>query len=245
MYIETGRICHSQQGSSPRPPLRCDTCPVRPIAICASLAASPLAAFAASGRNETLHRGETIMWEGQEAPVVATVRSGLVKLTASLDDGREQIVGLAFPGDVIGQPFGARARYCATSLTQTSLCVVRRTAFEHFIRDNPPLLLALLERTLAELDRARSRMLLLGRKSIRERVASLLLELEKRSPTAPGEMLELVLNRQQMADVLGTTIETVSRQLSALRASAVIELPSQRQLRIANRPVLETLSGGA
>ena len=107
----------------------------------------------------------------------------------------------------------------------------------------------MLNRTLDELDRARRWMLLLGRKSAAERVASFLIEMSQRlaetgpDPQIPLDNFDLPLDRQQIADVLGLTIETVSRQLSAMRAAGVIELPGRRSLSIRDRARLVALAG--
>ncbi len=222
----------------------CGDCAARERAICAALPEPVLDAMYRMGRTELLRRGETLMWESDEALVVGTVRSGLLKLTASLDDGREQILGLAFPGDFVGRPFSARAGHCVTALADTRLCVFRRPSFDGFAREHPALEHALLGRVLDELDRARRWMLLLGRKSAPERVATLLLEIAERGGGEPGERVTLPLTRQQMADLLGLTIETVSRNMTRLKHSGTIHLPDTRSYVILDAAALALRSGG-
>lgn len=226
--------------TDPIPPL-CDACPARARAICAGLPASTLAGLCGIGRIERLRRGETLLWEGEDALVVGTVRSGLLKLTAALEDGREQILGLAFSGDFVGRPFAARADHRVTALTDTMLCVFRRPAFEALAGAAPAIEHALLARTFDELDRARRWMLLLGRKSARERVASLLLEIAER--TGAAGVVELPLSRQQMADVLGLTIETVSRNITRLKLGGALRMTSVHRYVIADAPRLAQLAG--
>lgn len=234
MHMDIGNAIPAAVRASPGAE-QCLDCPVRSLSICAVLDDDALERFGRLGRIEHLRRSETFCWEGVEANMVATVRSGLVKLTASLADGREQIVGLAWPGDVIGRPFGGRVDYCATALADTQLCVVRQDRFERFGDDHPAFMRALLARTLTDLDRTRGRMLMLGRKSARERVATLLLELCDRQAQEPGAPFLLPIRRQQMADILGLTIETVSRQITVLAGNGIIALPGPRQIDIVDR----------
>lgn len=222
----------------------CSNCGIRDRAICAGLSDPVLDALYRMGRTELLARGETLMWESDEAVVVGTVRSGLLKLTASLDDGREQILGLAFPGDFVGRPFGDRSGHCVTALADTRLCVFRRPTFEGLAREHPEIEHALLGRTLEELDRAREWMLLLGRKTALERVASLLIEIAGRTGVDADGRVELPLTRQQMADLLGLTIETVSRNMTKLKTSGAIRLPDVRGYIVADRAQLRRFAGG-
>lgn len=222
----------------------CSACPARERAICADLPDPVLDAMYRMGRTELLRRGETLMWESDEALVLGTVRSGLLKLTASLDDGREQILGLAFPGDFVGRPFAARAGHCVTALADTRLCVFRRASFEGFAQEQPAVEHALLGRALDELDRARRWMLLLGRKTAPERVATLLREIADRTGAASGERVDLPITRQQMADLLGLTIETVSRNMTRLKRAGTIHLPDTHSFVILDEAALALQSGG-
>ena len=176
-----------------------------------------------------------MVWEDDETLLVGSIASGLLKLTASLADGREQILGLAGEGDFVGRPFGTRSSYSVTALAPARLCVVGRSAFERFAAAFPEVEHALLLRALDELDRARRWMLLLGRKSAGERVASLLIEFADRST---GAKIAFPLTRQQMADLLGLTIETVSRELTKLRHAEAISLTDLRHFRIEDEPAL-------
>ncbi len=231
-------------GTAPARNQSCSGCSAKDRAICASLSDPVLDTMYRIGRTELLRRGETLIWESDDAVVVGTVRSGLLKLTASLDDGREQILGLAFPGDFVGRPFASKTGHCVTALTDTRLCVFRRTAFDNFAREHGEIEHALLSRTLDELDRARRWMLLLGRKTACERVASLLLEIEERNGCDTTGRVELPLTRQQMADLLGLTIETVSRNMTKLKTSGVVHLPDVRSYKILDREALARIAGG-
>lgn len=230
----------------------CDSCVVRNRAICSVLDGPELDALNAIGRRRTLKAGESLMWEGEESVLVANVLEGVLKLSAGTEDGRELIVGVVYPSEFIGRPFGDTTSQGVTALTDARVCVFARRDFEAFARQHPALEHKLLERTLGELDRTRRWMLLLGRKSASERLATFLIELTERlTPVTcmtqfelPGETrIELPFSRQQIADVLGLTIETVSRQFTRLKVEGIIDLPSRREVVIRDAAALAAEAG--
>lgn len=234
----------------------CQSCQVRNRAICADLDDTEIAVLNSIGRRRNLEPGEQLLWEGDDSVLVANVIDGVLKLSSGTEDGREQIVGIVFPSDFIGRPFGATTPYGVTALTEGQVCVFSRKDFDSFAREHPRLEHRLLERTLFELDRTRSWMLLLGRKSAGEKVASFLLEMSERlvepgcasessqfTPEPQGAKIDLPLSRQQIADVLGLTIETVSRQFTRLKVEGVIDLPSRREVAILDREALRAKAG--
>lgn len=228
----------------------CDSCLVRNRAICAVLDAAEVAALNRIGRTRTISAGQALMWEGDDSLMVANVIEGVLKLSTGTGDGREQIVGIVYPADFIGRPFGARAQQTVTALTDARVCTFTRGDFDGFARQHPELEHKLLQRTLTELDRARHWMLLLGRKSAPERVATFLLEMSERlvdhscaDVGGPLDAFTLPFGRQQVADILGLTIETVSRQLTKMRSDAVIDLPSRREIIICDRAALTRMAG--
>lgn len=229
----------------------CDTCVIRNRAICAALDTDEIEALNAIGRRRTLAPGESLMWEGEDSVLVANVIDGVPKLSTGTEDGREQIVGVVYPSDFIGRPFGSTTGHGVTALTESRVCVFSRKDFDAFARRHPALEHKLLERTLGELDRTRRWMLLLGRKSAGEKVASFLLEMSERLSSATCEVFDghtkkrfvLPFSRQQIADVLGLTIETVSRQFTRLKSDGLIDLPSRREVVILDLAALEAAGG--
>lgn len=229
----------------------CDTCVVRNRAICAALDGEEINALNAIGRRRNLAPGESLVWEGEDSVLVANVVEGVLKLSTGTEDGREQIVGVVYPSDFIGRPFGSTSGHGVTALTQARVCVFSRRDFDAFAREHPALEHKLLQRTLAELDRTRRWMLLLGRKSAGERLASFLLEMSERlvepgcetAADGPLRRFALPFSRQQVADVLGLTIETVSRQFTRLKADGLIDLPSRREVVILDREGLLAEAG--
>ena len=223
----------------------CEACSIRNRAICADLDNGEIDLLNGIGRRRALKAGEQLLWEGEEAVLVASVIEGVLKLSTQTADGRAQILGLVYPSDFLGRPFGETTPYGVEALTDAHVCVFERKDFDRFAREHPRLEHRLLERTLAELDRTRRWMLLLGRMSAEQKLASFLLEMTDRLADAVpaqldhAQLLVLPLSRQQIADVLGLTIETVSRQFTRMKADGLIDLPSRREVVIVDRAGLE------
>lgn len=203
----------------------CSACPIRHRAVCARCEGPELERLAAMKSYRSWAAGETIALEGDALPFVGSVVRGCATLTRSLEDGRVQMVGLLMPSDFVGRPGRAAAPYEVTAATDVTLCLFDRPRFEALLEEAPQVASRLLEMSLDELDAARDWMLLLGRKTARERVATLLTLLLSRAATdATPLRADLPLGREAMASYLGLTIETVSRQMSALRRDGVIRL---------------------
>jgi CRP/FNR family transcriptional regulator len=208
---------------------RCTSCPIRHRAVCASCEGPELDRLQEMKSYRTWRAGRTIVMEGDELPFVASLVSGCATLTRSLEDGRMQMVGLLMPSDFIGRPGRMTAPYEVVAATDVTLCTFRRTEFEALLTDTPQVAQRLLQMSLDELDAAREWMLLLGRKTAREKVATLLGIILRRAANARAPLrAELPLTREAMASYLGLTIETVSRQMTALRKDGVIRLAGQR-----------------
>ena len=226
----------------------CSTCMVRGRAICASLDDGELAKLGRMGRRQRVKSGQTLLWEGDDVPLVANVLKGVLKLVVATADGREQIVGIVFASDFIGRPFGKKSPYRVTAMTDAEVCIYNRNSFDAFAEIHPHLQQKLLRRTLDELDRARYWMMLLGRKSAGEKVASFLLDMAERLSGHEGAMrreegFELPFGRQQIADILGLTIETTCRQLTRMRSAGLLDLPSRRQVVILDQRAMELAAG--
>lgn len=236
--------------SSPQATNFCQSCAIRNRAICADLDDQEIAQLNTIGRRRKLEAGEQLLWEGDEAVLVANVIEGVMKLSTQTEDGKEQILGLAYPSDFLGRPFGETTPFGVEALTDAHVCVFQRADFDRFAREHPKLEHKLLERTLSELDRTRRWMLLLGRMNAEQKLASFLVEtVDRMAPatcsagqTGKATQAALPLSRRQVADVLGLTIETVSRQLTKMKNEGLIDLPSRREVVLRNRPALEALA---
>jgi CRP/FNR family transcriptional regulator len=213
---------------------RCSGCPIRRRAVCSYSSADQLAVLDDAKFYKDYEPGQDIVSEGEETAALGSIVSGVVSLQHTLEDGRRQVVGLLFPSDFIGRPLRPTAPYDAVAVTPVKMCLFHRSQFESLMSDNISLERRLLEMTLDELDAARSWMVLLGRKTARERLASFLIILARRAATlaerlvAEGDVVTLPLGREAIAEYLGLTIETVSRQFTALRKEGLIELPDRK-----------------
>ena len=226
----------------------CADCNVRTRAICQPLSETDLDAFSRLGRRQTIASGQTLMWQGDDALLVGNVIEGVLKLSSSTADGRDQTLGIMFPSDFIGRPYGRKTEHSVVALTDAKVCTFPRSAFDDFARAHPELEHRLLEHTLADLDRTRQWMTLLGRKTAGSRVAAFLLGMAERlaanmDRSAGGHTdpirFELPFGRQEIAELLGLTIETVSRQITRLRQEGTIETHGRRGITVLDLEALE------
>jgi CRP/FNR family transcriptional regulator len=177
------------------------------------------------------------------------VVEGCVSLSRIMADGRRQMVGLLFPSDFIGRPMRPVAPFDAIAVTEVRLCIFSRSRFEGMLRETPTLEQRLLEMTLDELDSAREWMVLLGRKTAKEKIASFFaiaarrLALVRQVALEDGVSLDLPLTREDMADYLGLTIETVGRQISALKKEGLVDMKDARHLTIPDFGALLEVAG--
>jgi CRP/FNR family transcriptional regulator, anaerobic regulatory protein len=216
----------------------CSDCPIRHRAVCARCETDELVRLEQIKYYRSYQAGQTVIWSGDRMDFVASVVTGIATLTQTMEDGRRQMVGLLLPSDFVGRPGRSTAAYDVTATTDLVMCCFRKKPFEELMVSTPHIGQRLLEMTLDELDAAREWMLLLGRKTAREKIASLLAIIARRDASlqlrkAKGSIVfDLPLTREEMADYLGLTLETVSRQISALRKDGVIELEGKRHVKV-------------
>jgi CRP/FNR family transcriptional regulator, anaerobic regulatory protein len=215
--------------------------------MCGVLSADELTALARHTHKANHAAGDELIGESTKTTSYANVMKGVVKLTKGLEDGRQQVVGLQFAPDFLGRLFTTESAVTAEAASDVELCVVPRIALERMIAETPALGPRLMQQTLRELDDARDWMVTLGRKSASEKVASFLLLVAmhadpEREDDAPTRF-ELPLTRGDIADFLALTIETVSRQLSKLKADGVIRLEGLRGVEVKSLDRLRGLAG--
>ncbi len=229
--------------------LHCGDCPIRHRAVCARCDAEELSLLEDIKYYRSFEAGQTVVWSGDQMDFLGSVVTGIATLTQTMEDGRTQMVGLLLPSDFVGRPGRPAAAYDVVATTDLVMCCFRRKPFEELMTRTPHIAHRLLEMTLDELDAAREWMLVLGRKTAREKIASLLAILGRRdaalrlSGTGSGMCFELPLTREAMADYLGLTLETVSRQISSLKREGVIELQGNRQVTVPNFDRLLEVAG--
>ncbi|WP_120501931.1 transcriptional regulator FnrL [Roseovarius sp. EL26] len=216
----------------------CGTCPIRHRAVCARCDEHELAQLDKIKFYRNFEAGQMIAWAGDQMDFVASVVTGIATLTQVMEDGRTQMVGLLLPSDFVGRPGRVTAAYNVVATSDMTLCCFRKKPFEQLMTATPHIAQRLLEMTLDELDAAREWMLVLGRKTAREKIASLLCIIARRNAALQKNMPEdkivfdLPLTREAMADYLGLTLETVSRQISALKRDGVISLEGKRHVSV-------------
>ena len=216
-------------------PVRCMSCEVRHKGICGALSADELLALSAHTRLVNHESGDELAGEKMPAESYATVIRGVVKLTKTLEDGRQQIVGLQFAPDLLGRLNANENAVSVEAASDVNVCRIPKAALERLVKGNPALAERLMSQTLRELDEARDWMVTLGRKTAAEKVASFLLLIATHlDPEAVGEKrkFDLPLSRADIADFLGLTIETVSRQMSKLKADGVISIVANRHIEV-------------
>ncbi|MFN3559155.1 MAG: cyclic nucleotide-binding domain-containing protein [Brevundimonas sp.] len=185
----------------------------------------------------TLKSGAVLIREGDPAPYVFNITSGSLRVYKLLPNGRRQITGFLFAGDFLGLAIGETYVFSAEAMEPSTVCRFRKGPFRALVQRSHPLEHMLLHRTSHELAAAQNQMLLLGRKTAIERLASFLLDLpghDPARPSAPGHV-RLPMKRGEIADYLGLTIETVSRVLTRMKIKGLISMPSQNAL-IIERP---------
>ena len=183
-------------------------------------------------------RNAEIYGQDDEVAQLYRVARGVVRTTRLGADGRRQIGDFYYPGDVFGLETGPLHRFSAEALTDAEVRVARRTP-ARALAGEAGFDRAILQATHRELDRAQNRMLLLGLKNAREKVAAFLAGLAQ---ACHDETIDLPMSRQDMADYLGLTIETVSRMLTQLQDEALVEFPSIRRFRVARLGALDALA---
>jgi len=190
---------------------------------------SPGEIFSAIGVAMTYAEGEEIYAQDEETGLVYQVQRGAVRASRLLGDGRRQIAGFYYPGDLFGLEAGPTHRAAAEALCDSKILVAKRSALKHYGAAGEKLERLIWRATGQELGRAHDHMMLLARKSAYERVGGFLSDLAQRQAAA---WTDLAMSRQDIADHLGLSIETVSRMITQLQADGLVVLASCRRFRI-------------
>ena len=190
------------------------------------------------GLKMTFAKGEEIFGQDEDADMIHSVVSGAVRTMRLTSDGRRQIGDFYYPGDIIGLEVGDTYRFSAEALSDCVVRVIKRSSL-HALSGDGGLDRTLWEATRRELERTQEHLLMLGRKSACERVASFLRDVAQRMGS---EDVSLPMGRQDMADYLGLTIETVSRMVTQLQGSRIVEFANSRQFRVTRWPALDRLA---
>ena len=227
-------------------PVICCNCEARYRGICGVLDEDELVELSRHSRQVVRCAGEPLISDNETIESYASVMRGVIKLSKVLEDGRQQVVGLQFSPDFLGRLFGRQSAINADAASEVELCRMPKSVVERMVAQNPALEGRLLEQTLRELDEAREWMVTLGRKTATEKVASFLYLIathEDPSHDDNSVVFDLPITRADIADFLGLTVETVSRQFSRLRASGVIEIENYRHVMVPDLSRLKNSCG--
>ncbi|MEO1017063.1 MAG: helix-turn-helix domain-containing protein [Pseudomonadota bacterium] len=220
---------------------RCAGCWARELTICGDLSEAELAGLTHMTHGRHLHAGTPLFHEGDPVTAVFTVTQGMLKLY-KLFDGRRQVIGFACPGQFLGLASGDAHCFGAEAINDVEICSFPKEQFQASLERFPKLAGVLLDRARDELAGAYDQMLLLGRKTARERVASLLLSLSDRDGRGPTNVISLPMTRNDIADYLGLTVETVSRVFTTLRKQKMVRMSQANLVEIIDHEALSELA---
>lgn len=236
----------------PHLPEPCASCDARGISVCSAIDDPDLARLAVLAHPMTIAQGSSFIEEGDPAEHFYNITAGTTKLFKALPDGRRQITGFAGPGHFLGLAVSSTYAFSAEAVEPTRVCRFSRSKLRALLSDFPALERRLLDVASNELVLAQEQMLLLGRKTARERLASFLVlraENEHLRPLncqhhAGVGTVTLPMTRSDIADYLGLTIETVSRTLTRLRSDRLIDIPVPSQIVLRDPAGLQSLAAG-
>lgn len=231
--------------------IKCQSCAVRLSGLCSNISEKAAAELGRAVHRRRIPAGQIIYGGNSKTNTFAIIISGVVKLVHAQPDGRNQIVGLQFPSDFVGRPYSEESNLLAEAATDLELCSFSGRVFQTLTEAYPDLERAVLKRTLDDLDAAREWMFMLGRKTAEERVATLLLlfarrmsgELEDGLGHELGHVaFNIPLSRTDFAACLGLRLETVSRQISNLKAKGIVAAGKTRAFDVLDMKALKDLS---
>lgn len=227
-------------------PDSCGRCEARRVGLCAPLERAALDDFAAAGDCVAFAPREALFRQGDPARHVFILRDGTARLTRLLADGRQASVGLRFGGDVLGFTTEAEHALGAEALAETTACRVGRRELEELFRRHPALERHFLDLCARELAATQDHLVALGRFTAEERVAAFLNALaeaqERRGHRGP--VFGLPATRADVGELLGLTLETVSRTVSAFRRRGWLRLHGAHGVELVDRRALAALATG-
>lgn len=224
----------------------CDGCASRLNGMCQPLDTAALDDISSDSERLRAPAKSMVFREGDPALRAFSIVEGVVKLSRLLADGKQQVVGFRFPGDIIG--FGTQRTYAfdAELLTAGHFCRIDRRKLDQLLRRYPLMERRLLDLCLQELASTQDHLVTVGRRSAESRVATFLLGLIEvhRRRAMPLAELPMPMTRSDIGDFLGLTLETVSRTFAAFKRQGIIAEPGQHKLRVLNSDALTRIAEG-
>lgn len=224
----------------------CAACSVRDLSICGVLDETDLQKMASIAHNMQFSPQDPIIDEGEPADFLFNITGGTVRLYKLLPDGRRQITGFLTNGDFLGIALNENYAYSAEAVDEVTVCRFVRGKLEKLLDELPHLEKRLLGLASNELAQAQDQMVLLGRKTAKEKLVSFFLMLSRRQKEIGGEAspVNLPMSRSDIADYLGLTTETVSRTFSSLKRSQTIKLEEGGKVTLPDIEALESIAEG-
>ena len=215
---------------------RCSICKVRTYSFCRCLDEDKLKDFSNVSFEKSFLNKQNIFLQNDQSDYLYNITEGNVKIYQLLDDGRIQIIGFLYPGDFFGSYRNNKYNYCAEAIGDLKTCVFNQKILDKYLDENPILAKELLNKTSFELTLAQDRLTVLGKLNAAERLVKFLLNIsEQRNRIGwKNNPISLPMTRQDIADYLGITIETVSRELSNLKTSNIIKIITSKQIYLSN-----------
>ena len=223
---------------------RCATCEIRSYSFCRCLKDDQLNIFSKISSEKEFKNKQTVFLQEEESKNLYNITQGNIKIYKLLRDGRIQIIGFLYPGDFFGSYKKGKYNYSAESIGNVKLCVFKQEVLDNYLEKNMNLAKELLHMTSHELTLAQDRIGILGKLNANQRMAAFILNISKQRARIGWQdnPISLPMVRQDIADYLGLTLETVSRELTKLKTSNLIKVLSSSQIYLRDKASLSVIS---
>lgn len=229
---------------------KCSTCAIHNRSVCHAASPEAMAQLNRISHIRRFPRGTVIQPQGEVSDIVGNIIEGVVKLSSASASGDDHIVGLLFPSDFFGRLFAEESRFAYEAVTDVTLCAMNKSGFERFLNDHPEVEHEMLKAKLDELDAVREWAAITNGHTTMQRVATLLFVFSRRSKNQHREpedhsppVVHVPLSRRDIADYLGTTPETLSRNIQTLARAKVIRIINAKHFELLNAGELIRHSG--
>ncbi len=228
------------ENNSKKAPTRCSICKIRSYSFCRCLHDGQLKIFSEISTEKEFKDKQTIFLQQEDSKNLYNITKGNIKIYKLLSDGRIQIIGFLYPGDFFGSYKKGKYNYSSEAIGDVKVCVFKQEALDNFLAKNMNLTKELLHRTSHELTLAQDRIGVLGKMNANERVAKFILNISDQRARIgwQNNPVSLPMIRQDIADYLGLTLETVSREITRFKTSNLIKVMSSKQIFIVDKEKL-------
>jgi CRP/FNR family transcriptional regulator, anaerobic regulatory protein len=229
---------------------KCTSCVIYNRSVCHAASPDAMAQLNRISHIRKFSRGTVIQGQGETSDIVGNIIEGVVKLSSASANGDDHIVGLLFASDFFGRLFAEESQFAYEAVTDVTLCAMNKSGFERFLIDHPEVEHEMLKAKLDELDAVREWAAITNGHTTMQRVATLLFVFSRRSRNQhreqgdpSGPVVHIPLSRRDIADYLGTTPETLSRNIQTLARAKVIRIINAKHFELLNASELVRHSG--